>query len=229
MRALASVAALLCLLLAVLLAATNFSSPMNSATPTATTTMKHNNTFWKEAASIPLRTLQGSHLAAEAEAVPLGSLCAGGRAGLAGAHELSSSLGEELRARDVALVGIGHELLGVEEFLAGGYWKGDHLLLDTRRQLYQAFGASRSSVLGLLRPSFWSAASRADGKGFKGDLAGDGWQLGGTFVVDCQSGELVFQHHQQGFGEHADLDQLMQSVKQHFPRRQEQQKEAAAL
>ncbi len=41
-------------------------------------------------------------------------------------------------------------------------------------------------------------------------------QLGGTFVFDCESGKLLFAHHQDHFGDHPQPEEVMQAVRDHF-------------
>jgi len=124
----------------------------------------------------------------------------------------------------VGLVGVGPEFLGVEEFAKEGYFKGD-LYVDDARNLHKAMQTSRASVFSLLRPAFWSSVSRGKEKGFTGNLAGDGLQLGGTFVYDCESGNLLFSYYQDHFGDHANLDEVLHVVKEHFGPKEESQPE----
>jgi len=140
-----------------------------------------------------------------------------------GASELSS-LKPQLDQVDVGLVGVGPEFLGVEEFAKEGYFKGD-LYVDESRQLYQAMKTTRASAFSLLRPAVWSSISKSKEKGFSGNLVGDGLQLGGTFVFDCESGRLLFAHYQDHFGDHANLDEVLQVVKDNFGPKEESQPE----
>jgi len=121
-------------------------------------------------------------------------------------------------------VGVAPEFLGLEEFAKEGFFKGD-LYIDETRNLYKAMKTSRASVFSLLRPAVWSSISGAKEKGFSGNMAGDGLQLGGTFVFDCRSGNILFAHYQDHFGDHANLDEVLQVVKEHFGPKEESQPE----
>lgn len=40
-------------------------------------------------------------------------------------------------------------------------------------------------------------------------------QLGGTFVFDCKTGEALFTHYQDHFGDHPDPQEVLKVVKDH--------------
>eukprot|EP00005_Dracoamoeba_jomungandri_P000102 CAMPEP_0174251962 /NCGR_PEP_ID=MMETSP0439-20130205/1627_1 /TAXON_ID=0 /ORGANISM="Stereomyxa ramosa, Strain Chinc5" /LENGTH=132 /DNA_ID=CAMNT_0015332421 /DNA_START=295 /DNA_END=693 /DNA_ORIENTATION=+ len=107
--------------------------------------------------------------------------------------------------RNVALVGIGVEFLGVEEFEKEGFFTGN-LLVDEGKKLYNYLETSRTNLFSLMKPSVISSILRANNAGFSGNTVGDGLQLGGTFIFDCKNGEMLFSHHQTHFGDHPDLE-----------------------
>eukprot|EP01094_Clydonella_sp_ATCC50884_P030056 TRINITY_DN964_c0_g1_i3.p1 TRINITY_DN964_c0_g1~~TRINITY_DN964_c0_g1_i3.p1 ORF type:complete len:159 (+),score=53.41 TRINITY_DN964_c0_g1_i3:255-731(+) len=118
---------------------------------------------------------------------------------------------------NVGLVAVGLEWFGLEDFLVLGaeQWAGT-LLIDEERKLYKHAGTGRGSMLTLLKPSvlgsIFSGAKYKSGKSVSGNLAGDGWPLGGTFVLNSE-GDAVFAHLQQAFGDHAPLDAVREAAK----------------
>jgi len=131
-----------------------------------------------------------------------------------GAEKLST-IKPELDKLGVALVGVAPEHLGQDEFVKEEFFKGQ-LFVDEPRALYGALQTSRASIFSLLKPSVWFAASEARGRGKTGNLEGDGLQLGGTFAFDCNSGEALFMHYQENFGDHPDPHDVLKVTKNHF-------------
>jgi prostamide/prostaglandin F2alpha synthase len=65
-----------------------------------------------------------------------------------GAQEISQ-LKPRLDASNVKLVGIGLEELGVEEFVQGGYFKGD-LYIDLKKETYKKLGFRRLNAFSMI-------------------------------------------------------------------------------
>eukprot|EP00741_Cyanophora_paradoxa_P022782 tig00021517_g22003.t1 len=117
-----------------------------------------------------------------------------------GAADLSK-IKPQLDAAGVRMIAVAHEKLGYEDFAKGNYWAGE-LYFDEEKDLYKALGTQRSGWLGMLRPDVWQSIFRAKGKEFDGNVDGDGWQLGGTFVLGPEG--VIFAHRQAHFGDHPD-------------------------
>lgn len=104
------------------------------------------------------------------------------------------------------MVAVGLERLGLDEFLEGKYWSGD-LYIDESHSTYKNLALKRFGLAdgyGMLDKSLYSAVGQAEGVGFKGNLKGDGFQLGATFVIlKSQEGhEIVFEHRQTSYADH---------------------------
>jgi prostamide/prostaglandin F2alpha synthase len=116
----------------------------------------------------------------------------------------------------VKLVGIGFDILDYQRFVDEGHLAGgEGIFLDKERAVYNALHmkrASRWSLFKLITSKFRKLADMAKGRGIKGNLKGDGYQLGGTVVLD-QEGAIVFKHLQDDFGCEPDFDQLDQSIR----------------
>jgi len=121
-----------------------------------------------------------------------------------------SALRPKFEAINVGFVGIGHERLGVEEFIKEKYFDGD-LYLDETKQLYNAFGTKVEGITGLMKPKAWDANSQAKKEGISGNLKGNGFQMGGTFILDTRSYKLIFAHRSEFFGDEAKPEDILKS------------------
>lgn len=131
----------------------------------------------------------------------------------AGAQQISQ-LKPQLDANNVGLVGVGLEELGVEEFVKGGYFKGD-LYIDSGKDCYKKLGLRRLNVFSLI-PSLFSkktreTASQTKKDNIEGNFAGDGWQNGGSFVIDS-AGKALLTFKQETPGEHVDPNDVLKSL-----------------
>lgn len=114
------------------------------------------------------------------------------------------------------MVAVGLEWFGLEEFLELGQeqWSGE-LFIDDDRHLYKHAGTGTGGVMDLfgrnVLGSIFSKKSYKGGKEIGGNLAGDGWPLGGTFVLDSE-GNAVYSHLQKTFGDHAPIEEILSAV-----------------
>ncbi|CAI5458655.1 unnamed protein product, partial [Closterium sp. Yama58-4] len=126
-----------------------------------------------------------------------------------GAMNMSRAI-PHLHKAGVRVVAIGLDHLGVEEFVDGGYWKGE-LYIDDGKRAYRA--------LQLKSISLWQVAyqllfdktvkkSLGDTANVKGDLAGDGLQLGATFLFD-KGGRLLHEFRQVTVADHPSPEELL--------------------
>ncbi|CAI5990235.1 unnamed protein product [Closterium sp. NIES-65] len=126
-----------------------------------------------------------------------------------GAMDMSRAI-PHLHNAGVRVVAIGLDHLGMDEFIDGGYWKGE-LYIDDGKRAYRA--------LQLKSISLWQVAyqllfdktvkkSLGDTANVKGDLAGDGLQLGATFVFD-KGGKLLHDLRQVTVADHPSPEELL--------------------
>jgi hypothetical protein len=81
--------------------------------------------------------------------------------------------------------------------LAGKFWAGE-LYIDKGKQLYNALGLQSkglTSGFGLLSSNMRAASKKAKEAGIAGNLKGDGFQLGATYVID-RNGDCLAQFRQ---------------------------------
>jgi len=86
------------------------------------------------------------------------------------------------------------------------------LLIDERREAYRAAGLRRAHLFHLFRPINRAARARASRSGHRQHrLAGDPFQLGGTFVFAPGDKDL-YVHINTTFGDHPDPAEVMAAV-----------------
>lgn len=118
-----------------------------------------------------------------------------------------------LEANGFRVVAIGVEKLGVEDFQAGNFWKGE-LYIDNGKKALQALDVKQVSVFTALKDI---AMNRDVSSAFKktkkvpGNLKGDGRQLGATFVF-AKGGDVLVDHRQKNFGDHASNEDILKAA-----------------
>lgn len=119
-----------------------------------------------------------------------------------------------LDANNVRFVAIGLEELGVEDFVKGGFFTGE-IYIDLKKECYKKLGFRRLNVLtlmpALLNKSSRNALSESKQKKVGGNMQGDGWQNGGTLIVD-KEGKALLTYKQENPSEHVDLNEVLKAL-----------------
>ncbi|KAJ9054194.1 hypothetical protein DSO57_1017157 [Entomophthora muscae] len=122
-----------------------------------------------------------------------------------------SELKPEFDALGVRLVAVGFDVLGLYDFMAGGYWEWE-ILLDQDRSLHTALNLNKlpisSGLKNLISATTIAATSAAHKAGIIGDFKGDAFQLGGTFVIEKGTGIVLYEHRQTGTGSFTSVKEL---------------------
>ena len=120
-----------------------------------------------------------------------------------------SSLLPELEAHRVQLHAVVHETLGVDEFRP--FFKGN-IYLDLEKKFY---GPKErwTSLWSILRFGVLKNLYRVKQKDIPGNMRGEGRLLGGVFVIGPADQGILFQHEEKEFGDHADLKDILEAVK----------------
>ncbi|XP_012693992.2 prostamide/prostaglandin F synthase [Clupea harengus] len=126
-----------------------------------------------------------------------------------------SKLEPNLKASGVALVGVGPELLGVDEFKAGGFFKGD-VYVDEKKKSYKDLGFKRYNALSVVPAAMGKkvrdVSSKASAGGIQGNFTGDLLQSGGMLIV-AKGGEKVLLHFIQDTpGDHIPLEDIAKAL-----------------
>lgn len=114
----------------------------------------------------------------------------------------------------MGLVGVGLEELGVEEFVKEGFFKGE-LYIDSGKNCYKTLGFRRLNMFNMI-PSLFNKKTRETMSKTKedqieGNFAGDGWQNGGSLVIDTD-GKALLTFKQETPGEHVDPNDVLKSL-----------------
>lgn len=97
-------------------------------------------------------------------------------------------------------------------FEKGNFWTGDIYSID--KEVYSELFVRKGLFDGFygLMDINKAVRNKVRAQGVSGNLKGDGFQLGGQFVVNT-TGEVVFEHRQKSYGDNAELDELLEAAK----------------
>lgn len=96
-------------------------------------------------------------------------------------------------------------------FTAGGYWTGPLYVID--KSVYeQLFGRKGflNGVYGLFTMDR-EGLERANRRNIQGNVVGDGFVLGGQFVLS-QTGEVLLDHRQTQYGDDASIEEIVNAI-----------------
>jgi prostamide/prostaglandin F2alpha synthase len=109
---------------------------------------------------------------------------------------------------------IGLAKLDYEDFLQGNYFRDGKIFIDENKETYKALKLPSKgffSGYGMLSPSLYKMANQASKQGISGNMKGDGFQLGGTFIVDV-NGNVIYSHLQNGYADYPKEEDLIECV-----------------
>ena len=115
------------------------------------------------------------------------------------ALKLSQELHPILKKNNVGFVGVGLEKLGLDEFQSGNFFSGD-LYIDEGKKAYKLLDLPYlgwiRGITGLFSRSSQSWNEETKKMGVEGNLKGDGFQLGATYIVGPHDGKVWLAHPQ---------------------------------
>ncbi|KAK9966006.1 hypothetical protein ABG768_005060 [Culter alburnus] len=128
---------------------------------------------------------------------------------MAEASELSS-LKPQLDDSGVALYAVVKENIGTEIQDFRPYFSGE-IFLDEKMCFY---GPKRRTMrgLGIARFGVWRNILRVWRKGYYGNRKGEGFVLGGLYVIGPENQGILLEHHEKEFGDKADLSAVRKAV-----------------
>lgn len=117
-----------------------------------------------------------------------------------------------LEQNNIRVVAVGIEKLGMEEFLEGGYWKGE-LYIDDGKKILKALDIKSVGILSTIamivaNKDVKDAAKKS--KHIPGNFKGDGRQLGGTFAI-AKGGEILMDFRQKNFADHPSIESMLEA------------------
>lgn len=116
---------------------------------------------------------------------------------------------------DYNLIGLAHldyNLFEEENIVPNG-----NIYIDEKKQTYKLMNFSKMGIFsgfGMMNPKVYTQAYSASKRGFKGNLQGDGLQLGGTVIVD-KNGNVVYSHDQKNYTDYPKEDEIVKFVKKY--------------
>lgn len=135
-----------------------------------------------------------------------------------GASDLSASIQkinqENNNIIDYNLIGLAH--LDYDLFEENLVFNGK-IYIDEKKQTYKLMSFSRMGVLsgfGMMNPNIYLQSYYASKKGFKGNMKGDGLQLGGTVIVD-KNGNIVYSHDQKNYTDYPKEEEIIKFIKEY--------------
>lgn len=134
-----------------------------------------------------------------------------------GASDLSASIQkineENNNIIDYNLIGLAH--LDYNLFEEDNIVPNGKIYIDENKQTYKLMNFAKLGFLsgyGMINPKVYIQAYAASKKGFKGNLQGDGLQLGGTVIVD-RNGNVLYSHNQKNYTDYPKEDDIVKFVK----------------
>ena len=128
-----------------------------------------------------------------------------------------SGLHPILDQHNFALIGIGVEELGIDEFIAEQFFSGE-LHVDAARKTYTALDCKTNSWRNLwgLFDGILKFLKFAEDKGYKNVLKGNMSQMGGTFLIG-KGGKTLYEHFQTATSFEPDLKKIVEALGVELP------------
>lgn len=122
-----------------------------------------------------------------------------------------SSLKPELDELGVPLYAVVKEDVGTEVQNFRAFFKGD-VFLDERRKFFGP-RERKMGLLGFLRVGVWLSGLRAFRKGFLGNVFGEGFILGGVYVIGKGQQGILLEHREIEFGDKVNIKDVIEAVR----------------
>ncbi|CAF98684.1 unnamed protein product, partial [Tetraodon nigroviridis] len=139
---------------------------------------------------------------------------ANGAVVMAEASELSS-LKPQLEELGVPLVAVVKENIGAEIQDFRPHFAGD-VYIDEKKHFYGPL-QRKMGGLGFLRLGVWQNFIRAWRSGYQGNMNGEGFLLGGVFVIGAGDQGVLLEHREKEFGNKVDPAEVLEAAKRIVP------------
>uniref|UniRef100_A0A3Q3N990 Peroxiredoxin-like 2A n=1 Tax=Mastacembelus armatus TaxID=205130 RepID=A0A3Q3N990_9TELE len=132
------------------------------------------------------------------------------------ASELSS-LKPQLEELGVPLVAVVKEIVGTEIQDFRPHFAGE-IYVDEKKHFYGPL-QRKMGGLGFIRFGVWQNFVRAWRSGYQGNMNGEGFILGGVFVIGPGDQGILLEHREKEFGNKVDIADVLKAVKKIVPRK----------
>ncbi|XP_074089112.1 peroxiredoxin-like 2A [Macrotis lagotis] len=122
-----------------------------------------------------------------------------------------SSLKPQLDQLGVPLYAVVKENIGSEVENFQPYFKGK-IFLDEKKKFYGP-QKRKMKFMGLIRLGVWQNYFRARNQGFSGNLEGEGFILGGVYVIGSGKQGILLEHREKEFGDKVNLASVLRAAK----------------
>lgn len=122
-----------------------------------------------------------------------------------------SSLQPQLAELGVPLYAVVKEDVGTEIQNFKPYFSGE-IFLDSKRRFYGP-RERKMRLLAFLRVGVWTNGLRAFRNGFMGNVFGEGFILGGVYVLGPGQQGIMLEHRETEFGDKVNLLDVLKTVK----------------
>lgn len=122
-----------------------------------------------------------------------------------------SSLKPQLDELGVPLYAVVKEDVGTEVQNFRPFFKGE-VFLDEKRRFYGP-RERKMGLLGFLRVGVWLNGLRAFKNGFMGNILGEGFVLGGVFVIGQGEQGILLEHREIEFGDKVNILEVIRAVR----------------
>uniref|UniRef100_A0A3Q2CM29 Peroxiredoxin-like 2A n=1 Tax=Cyprinodon variegatus TaxID=28743 RepID=A0A3Q2CM29_CYPVA len=122
-----------------------------------------------------------------------------------------SSLKPQLDKLGVPLYAVVKEDVGTEVQNFRPYFKGE-IFLDEKRRFYGP-RLRRMGLLAFMRLGVWLSGVRAFRKGFIGNVLGEGFVLGGVYVIGRGQQGILLEHREKEFGDKVDISEVLKAAR----------------
>uniref|UniRef100_A0A670HZG5 Peroxiredoxin-like 2A n=1 Tax=Podarcis muralis TaxID=64176 RepID=A0A670HZG5_PODMU len=126
-----------------------------------------------------------------------------------------SSLKPQLDQLGIPLYAVVKENIGTEVEQFQPYFKGE-IFLDAQKRFYGP-KKRKMTLLGMFRCSVWRHFFNAWKHGYTGNLEGEGFVLGGVFVIGPGKQGILLEHREKEFGDKVSLDAVLEAVEKIQP------------
>ncbi|KAJ0067139.1 hypothetical protein NL108_012841 [Boleophthalmus pectinirostris] len=129
--------------------------------------------------------------------------------------EKSGAVVMALEERGVPLVAVVKEDIGTEIQDFRPHFAGD-IYIDEKRHFYGPL-QRRMGGLGFVRLGVWQNFIRAWRSGYQGNMNGEGFILGGVFVIGPGNQGILLEHREKEFGDKVDIADVLEAVQRIAP------------